>query len=377
MFFKFLKSYFAGDASTFIGNPGDLTVNSDGTSLSVHDGSTPGGNAVGSGGGAPSVLLNTYNTDPDGESGNTITIDFTVTGSNIASGGIMGLLNGFNNNDDTPLYMFDTVTGGEQVIVTPMTANGGTGYYTIFVTNDVGTGYSYVFSVQNGECFVQGTMISMADGSLKAIEDITYDDDILVWDFDNGMYASSNPIWIKIEELTEKYNVLTFSDGTVLKTVGNHHIFNKASRRFTHTMRDDTPLGTTTMNVKDEEVVLVSQETVYETVKQYNVWTNYHLNMFANGILTSNRFNNTYPIENMEFVKDVVSLRPVEEFFGIDEKWITGLRLREQTSEHSQEYIHWYVNRLERKLSSSKAKDAPVERFFLRYSQDTREFVQL
>ena len=49
----------------------------------------------------------------------------------------------------------------------------------------------------------------------------------------------------------------------------------------------------------------------------------------------------------MRFVKDARELRPMSEFTGIDPKWIDGLRLREQTSEHSAEYIRWYMQRLE------------------------------
>jgi hypothetical protein len=39
------------------------------------------------------------------------------------------------------------------------------------------------------------------------------------------------------------------------------------------------------------------------SVDYYNVITDYHINLFANGILTSCRLNNIYPIKNMKFVK--------------------------------------------------------------------------
>ena len=305
--------------------------------------------SISGGNGSPSVVLNSFNTDPDGQAGNTITVNITVAGSNLISGGMICIQGyGTNHDDGTPIYIFGSITSGSQSFITPFSTNGNSvAYYMIFVTNNVGTGYSEPFGLMNGQCFVEGTMITMADSSKKAIEHITYDDELLVWDFDLGRYSTSTPIWIKIEEITTKYNILRFSDGTELKTVGNHHIFNKQATRFTHTMRDDTPIGTITINENLEEIILVSTEEIYETVKQYNVWTEYHLNMFAEGILTSNRFNNTYPIIDMRFVKDNRELRSMEEFIGINEIWINGLRLREQTNEHSQEYIHWYVNRLE------------------------------
>ena len=65
-------------------------------------------------------------------------------------------------------------------------------------------------------------------------------------------------------------------------------------------------------------------------MRYYNVLTRYHFNLFANGILTSNTFNNIYPIKDMKFVKDDRQLRPLSDFEDIDQQYIDGLRLREQ-----------------------------------------------
>jgi hypothetical protein len=221
-----------------------------------------------------------------------------------------------------------------------------------FATTANGTSYSAPAGGAGGYvCFPAGTMITLSNGSKKAIEDIGYNDDLLVWNFDLGAYASAKPIWIKAPETASEYNLLTFSDGSVLKTVGNHHIFNKHAERFTHTMTADTPIGTVSFNEYGEEITLVSAEVVKETVEFYNVWTEYHLNMFAEGVLTSNRFNNIYPMVGMKFAKGNKELRPMVEFNGIDAKWIRGLRLQEQTAEHTAEYIKWYVAERLEKLS--------------------------
>ena len=37
----------------------------------------------------------------------------------------------------------------------------------------------------------------------KRIEDITYDDEVLVWDFDKGCFTKAKPFWIKVEEKTD------------------------------------------------------------------------------------------------------------------------------------------------------------------------------
>ena len=181
-------------------------------------------------------------------------------------------------------------------------------------------------------CFPQGTLVAMAAGSQKRIEDIDYDDDLLVWDFDNAKMSSSKPVWIKKPEVVTKYNVLKFSDGSELRTVKRHRIFNKEEGRFTYTMEDETPLGTTTLNAKGEEVTLISKEVVEEPVVYYNLITANHFNCFTSNILTSNRFNNLYPIVDYKFVKDNRELTPYSEYENfVSREWYEKLRLAEQT----------------------------------------------
>ena len=83
---------------------------------------------------------------------------------------------------------------------------------------------------------------------------------------------------------------------------------------------------------------------VVAEVDYFNVITDRHMNLFANSILTSCRFNNIYPVTAMKFVKDDRKLRSREEFAGIPDRFFTGLRLSEQTMDLAQ--IVWYVRRL-------------------------------
>src|SRR5690606_34307336 len=112
----------------------------------------------------------------------------------------------------------------------------------------------------------------------------------------------------------------------------------------TYPMTDATPIGTTTFNVRGDEVTLVAKEVIVAEVDYYNVITDRHMNLFADSILTSCRFNNIYPITAMNYVKDQRSLRDCAEFSGIPERFVSGLRLREQTIGIDE--MRWYVNRL-------------------------------
>jgi len=215
-----------------------------------------------------------------------------------------------------------------------------------YAINSVGISYSpTVLTWVPTICLAEGTLITLANGTSKVIENIKMSDSLKVWDFDNGVFATAKPLWIKQKETTSKYNLLTFSDGSTLKTIEQHRIFNKQAGAFTYPMTNDTPIGTITMNEYNQEVTLIDKTVVNETVNYYNVITNYYMNLYANGILTSMRFNNVYHIDEMKFVKDNRILRSLIEFSDIDSRWINGLRLCEQ--QQPIEIINRYVARLE------------------------------
>lgn len=187
---------------------------------------------------------------------------------------------------------------------------------------------------QEFPCFAEGTMITLADMSEKAIEDIEYSDELLVWDFDNGCFTTAKPLWIKKVQTWDEYNYIKFEDGTELKTVLDHRIFNYDSQKFTYTMNEeDTPIGTRVFKQDGTLTKIVERKVVKEEVNYYNIITDYHMNLFANGLLTSLRLNNLYKIENMKFIKDNRELIPKEEFKGIPDKYYYGLRLAEQPKE--------------------------------------------
>ena len=218
---------------------------------------------------------------------------------------------------DTDLY----VNGNKEHRFTP---NSLSSSYVIKPNDDV------LIFIAGFSCLAKGTKITLANNTYKNIEDITYDDEILVWNFDEGKFDSAKPLWIKKAESCPRYNLLKFSDGSELKTIDQHRIFNKQKGMFTYPMTDDTPIGTITFNEKGEEVTLISKEVITEEVEYYNVITDYHINLFGNGILTSCRYNNIYPIQDMKFIKDN---KDNKEYMcnEIPCKYINGLRLSEQS----------------------------------------------
>lgn len=178
-------------------------------------------------------------------------------------------------------------------------------------------------------CFAAGTQITLADGSKKAIEAITYTDDLLVWDFDQGKQSSAKPAWIKRPQSIPDYNHARFADGTELKTlqvVKGHRVFCADTSQFEFVGL--LPVGSTV--VKDgTTTTLTSVEHVRGMITYHNIITEHHMNLYANDVLTSTGFNNLYPIKDMKFTKET---REPRAYKGIAEYWISGLRLAENTT---------------------------------------------
>lgn len=185
-----------------------------------------------------------------------------------------------------------SVTGGVTIV----------NNYTVKVTGDGTASADYM-------CMIEGTQITLADETTKAIEDITYDDELLVWNFYDGKFDKAKPSWIKVEETAPRYNLVKFSNGSEVGFVGAggekgyHRIFNKEAGAFTYTGNfKETPNGTTTFAQDGTFPTVISQEVVEKSVKYYNVITDKHYNLFANGILTSCKLSNKYRIEDMRYI---------------------------------------------------------------------------
>lgn len=193
-------------------------------------------------------------------------------------------------------------------------------------------------------CIVHDTDIQMADGKSKKIQDISYDDYLLVWDFDNGRFTSAKPLWIKKEETAIEYYLCEFENGTTLKLVGSN---GKCHRVFNYT--DDVFESATDCIGKEIYTIqgitrLMNVTKVQETVKYYNIITEYHMNLFANEVLTSCRYNNIYPIENMKFIGVVENKH--EDIPNIPIEYVNGMRLKEQsfTIDEMTDYINNLIN---------------------------------
>lgn len=193
--------------------------------------------------------------------------------------------------------------------------------------------FDYFKTYNNYPCLVKGTLITLSNGSTKPVQDITYEDKLLVWDFDKGEQVSAFPLWIAKSAFANEYKLVKLSNGTELKLVGAngkcHRLFNVESGKFVYAV---DMVGGHTLDEKGNILKVLSVENVREEVEYYNIITDYHMNLYADRVLTSCRYSNLYPIANMKYVKDERTTIPFDAYSDCkaDKRFYDGLRLGEQ-----------------------------------------------
>jgi hypothetical protein len=211
--------------------------------------------------------------------------------------------------------------------------------YQAFAKNKNGIAYTNFYAYNYFiQCIVENTYVTLYDRSQKYIQDISYDDLLLVWNFDKGEYDFSKPLWIKTEQNTSEYYSACFDNGIEFNFVNKHRIFNIEKGKFTNLFKSK---NMRTITQDNAEINLLNITQVKKNVKYYNIITNYHMNFYANGILTSCRYNNLYPIKNMKFEK-FDRMANNDNLDLIPHKFKYGMRLEEQ---HKNDTIG-YINRL-------------------------------
>ncbi len=147
----------------------------------------------------------------------------------------------------------------------------------------------------SSSCLIKGTKVLLRNGQYKNVEDITYEDLLLVYNHENGNFVGEYPIWIEKSKKTSSYQVTTFSDGTTLKTTGSHTVFSKDYNRYVNIEdRDKINIGSSILKVEKVDnkyqfktVQVTKIETKYETIDYYDVVSTRYYNIIADDVLTS------------------------------------------------------------------------------------------
>ena len=141
-------------------------------------------------------------------------------------------------------------------------------------------------------CFVEGTKIRLADGGYKNVEDIDYDDLLMVYDHENGGVTYEYPIWIEKGKKASVYQKTTFSDGSYLNTYGLHSVFSYDKMNFVNVLdKDNFHVGTRIVKIDEfgrQKIVKVTKiEQIHEDINYYHVSSTRYHNVLANDVLTT------------------------------------------------------------------------------------------
>ena len=144
-----------------------------------------------------------------------------------------------------------------------------------------------------GICFAPGTLITLADGTQKPVEELTFDDKLLVWDFFTGAYASQPAVLIFSHE-EDVFSVISlhFSDGTLFRIIGEHGVFDYDLNRFVYISQENAEdfIGHQFVKCAPEGgydlVTLDHVKVTEELIEAWSVISSYEFNAFASDLLT-------------------------------------------------------------------------------------------
>ncbi len=156
---------------------------------------------------------------------------------------------------------------------------------------------------KKNSCLVEGTLITLFDGSQKKVEEITAQDELLVFNHETGKYEKGT-LWFNDHadqpaELTSVIN-LEFSNGTLSRICYEHAFFDLDLNRYVfineQTMNEYIGHRFVAVNSEgnaflNEETVLVNAYITEEIVKVYGPITEYHFNLVADNLLSMPSFN--------------------------------------------------------------------------------------
>jgi len=141
-----------------------------------------------------------------------------------------------------------------------------------------------------GDCLAKGTIITMADGSYKEIEDIREGDYVLSFNHETGCYAASPILYAYRSEEPKCAFTLKFANGATLSIVGEHDLFEQESCKYVTITEDSAGefVGKHFYSVADKSYVELTK-VVYETEKTdyYELYAEKTLNIVANGMLNA------------------------------------------------------------------------------------------
>lgn len=166
-------------------------------------------------------------------------------------------------------YVMDT-SGGMRMF--PATINGS-------IVNKI--------TISNYSCLRGDTLVTMADGSYKRLDDIELGDMILAYDWSTMKLGAHEVLKTNKYDTTnfvEESTLYKFDDGTELEVMNHHKFYNVEHRCFMN--MSEWQIGEHTLKEDGTHPALVSIEELHERKQHYTLSILGGVNYFANGLIS-------------------------------------------------------------------------------------------
>lgn len=141
------------------------------------------------------------------------------------------------------------------------------------------------------DCLLKGTLITMADGTLKEISAVKVGDKVLSLNPETGEQEEDEVIY---SDGTEKkynnnYDLWEFENGYEVRTTHHHRFYNVERQAFVY--MDEFNIGEHTIDQKGNQIALLKHTNMEKEVHHFTIATKNWNNYFANGMLCGNRLS--------------------------------------------------------------------------------------
>ena len=144
-------------------------------------------------------------------------------------------------------------------------------------------------------CVTPDTLITLADGTQKRVDELTGEEKLLVWNLETGSYDVANIVFVDSDKEAD-YRVihLNFSDGSEVKVISEHGFFDVDLAKYVYIDEYNYAdyIGHRFIksgNIADNEWDVVTLESVTVETETTTAWspvTSEHLCYYTNGILS-------------------------------------------------------------------------------------------
>ena len=170
---------------------------------------------------------------------------------------------------------------------------------------------SILVSADTKTCLSGDTLITMADGTQKRLDNLEIGEEVLI---DNG--ATSRIHTIKRGYWSDFHTLYYFEDGTIIDETHPHRFYN-VDQGFWQRLQN-WKLGDHGINVDGKKVAMTDKKRIEEKTEMFGIWTDSGT-YYANGLLSGAAFC------NKKILEEASAEQAVDMMLSADESWLLQL----------------------------------------------------